>query len=254
MQRGRGTIRRPPVLEVIACSVPDAIEAQRGGAGRLEIIRDFERGGMTPPLKLVQDILDAVTLPVRVMLRESESYEVPGQVEKEKLYAAARALSRLKVDGLVLGFLIEGQIDVEMTESVLSCAPNLAATFHHAFEEAEDPFTAIRVLKRLKQVDRILTSGGTGEWPEKIERLSRFQEEAGPEIEILAGGGIDQQSLRRIFQTTGIREFHVGRGAREPATITGVVRSERVKALVETARESCRTASSRINASDVDTK
>lgn len=239
MQRVKGTIRRPPVLEVIACSVSDAVEAERGGADRLEIIRDFEKGGLTPPLKLVQDILAAVTLPVRVMLRESESYEVAGQVAKEKLYAAARGLSGLKVDGIVLGFLRKGQIDVELTESVLACAPNLAATFHHAFEEAEDPFPAIRVLKRLKQVDRILTSGRTGEWPEKIERLSRYQEEAGPEIEILAGGGIDEHLMRMICEATRIREFHVGRAAREPATTTGVVRSERVNALVETLQERC---------------
>lgn len=242
MQMAKATRRRAPVVEVIACSVSDAIEAQRGGAGRLEIIRDFHRGGLTPSLELVQNILDAVTLPVRVMLREGDSYEVVGEVEREKLCAAATKLSALNldgVDGVVLGFLRKGEIDVELTEWVLSCAPNLTATFHHAFEEAEDPFTAIRVLKRLKQVDRILTSGGTGEWPEKIERLSRYQEEAGPEIEILAGGGIDQQSIRMICEATGIREFHVGRSAREPASAAGAVRFERVKALVETAQESC---------------
>lgn len=239
MQKAKATIRRAPVLEVIACSVSDAIEAQRGGAGRLEIIRDLQTGGLTPSLELVHDILDAVTLPVRVMLREGDSYEVVGGAEREKLCAAATKLSGLRVDGVVLGFLLKGEIDVQLTECVLSCAPNLTATFHHAFEEAEDPFTAIRVLKRLKQVDRILTSGGTGEWPEKIERLARYQEEVGHEIGILAGGGIDQQSIRMICQATGIREFHIGRSAREPASAAGVVRSERVKALVQTAQESC---------------
>jgi copper homeostasis protein len=239
MQKARGTIRRAPILEVIACSVSDAIEAQRGGAGRLEIIRDFQLGGLTPPLELVQNILDAVTLPVRVMLRECDSYEVVGEAEREKLSAAAKRLSDLNLDGLVLGFLRKGEIDVQLTEWVLSCAPNLTATFHHAFEEAEDPFTAIRVLKRLKQVDRILTRGGTGDWPEKIERLAKYQEEVSPEIEILAGGGIDQQSIRMICQGTGIREFHIGRAAREPGSPAGVVRSERVKALVEMLQESC---------------
>jgi copper homeostasis protein len=242
MQRVKGTTRRPPVLEVIACSVSDAIEAQRGGADRLEIIRDLQSGGLTPPLELVQDILDAVTLPVRVMLREGHSYEVAGEVERQRLGVAARRLSALNVDGLdglVLGFLREGEIDVQLTKWVLSCAPNLNATFHHAFEEAEDPLAAIRVLKQLKQVDRILTSGGAGEWPEKIERLSRYEEEVGPEIEILAGGGIEQQSIRMICQATGIREFHIGRAAREPASATGVIRSDRVKALVETLQESC---------------
>ncbi|MGI9167691.1 MAG: copper homeostasis protein CutC [Pyrinomonadaceae bacterium] len=239
MQGAKATIRQPPVIEVIACSVSDAIEAQRGGAGRLEIIRDFQRGGLTPPLDLVQNILNAVTLPVRVMLREGDSYDVVEEGERKQLCAAASQLSRLNVDGVVLGFLRQGEIDVQLTERVLSCAPNLAATFHHAFEEAKNRFTAIRVLKQVKQVDRILTSGGTGEWPEKIARLSRYQDEAGPEIEILAGGGIDQQSMRMICQATGIREFHLGRAAREPVSAAGVVRSERVKALVETAQECC---------------
>src|SRR5512132_1383579 len=76
---------RGPTLEVIACSVSDAVEAQSGGAGRLEIVRDLASGGLTPPLELVQEILAAVTLPVRVMLREGNSYEVSGHIERERL-------------------------------------------------------------------------------------------------------------------------------------------------------------------------
>lgn len=228
------TSQRAPVLEVIACSVADAIEAQRGGAGRLEIIRDFPRGGLTPPMELVSEILDAVTIPVRVMLREGENYEVVSKAERDKLCADASQLSALQVDGLVLGFLDQGEIDVSLTGLVLSCAPNLPATFHHAFEQAEDPFKAINVLKRLNQVDRILASGGPGEWPEKIERLIRYQQEASPEIQILAGGGMEQRSIRMLCEATDIREFHVGRAAREPSTATGMVSTKLVQALVET--------------------
>lgn len=237
MPKTKATIRGVPVLEVIVGSVSDAIEAQRGGAHRLEIIRDFPRGGLTPSLELVQDILDAVTLKVRVMLREDDGYEVESEAEIERLCAAATSLARLNIDGVVLGFLRGGEIDVHLTERVLSYAPTLRATFHHAFEEAKDQSEAIRSLKQFKQVDRILTSGGTGEWPERIARLSQYAKEASLEIEILAGGGMDKQSIRTICQTTSIREFHVGRAAREPASAIGVVRSELVKALVETVQE-----------------
>ena len=243
MQKPEVTISREPLLEVIACSVADAIEAQGGGAGRLEIIRDFQRGGLTPPLELVKDILNAVKLPVRVMLREGDRYEIAGEAareaECEKLCRAATQFSELQVDGVVLGFLRKREIDVQLTERVLSYAPNLSATFHHAFEETADPITAIRALKGLRQVDRILTSGGKGNWQEKSERLSRYRKEAGPEIEILAGGGMDHQSIRMIYQATRIREFHVGRAARQPASASGAVRSGLVKALVETVQESC---------------
>lgn len=238
IQKIRDGTRVLPVLEVIACSVSDAVEAQRGGADRLELIRDFETGGLTPPLKLVEDILAAVTLPVRVMLREEESYEVESEAAIEKLCAGARALSKLNIDGLVLGFLREGEIDVPLTSRVLSCAPNLPATFHHAFEDAGNQSDAIRVLKRMNQVDRILTSGGRGEWSDKVARLSEYVEEANPEIQILAGGGMNEQSIRIIGQATTIREFHVGRAARVPSSATGVVDAARVKALVEALRGS----------------
>ncbi len=38
-----------PLLEVIACSIDDAIAAERGGAGRLEVVSSLEAGGLTPP-------------------------------------------------------------------------------------------------------------------------------------------------------------------------------------------------------------
>jgi copper homeostasis protein len=38
------------MLEVIACSVADAVAAERGGADRLELVRDLNVGGLTPPL------------------------------------------------------------------------------------------------------------------------------------------------------------------------------------------------------------
>ena len=62
-----------PLLEVIACSVADAVEAEKGGAKRLEIVRDLGRGGLTPPLELVAQIKHAVDLP----LRSSSSSAVP---------------------------------------------------------------------------------------------------------------------------------------------------------------------------------
>jgi len=220
------------VLEVIVCSVADAIEAEQGGAKRLEIIRDFPRGGMTPELELVREVMNAVSVPVRVMLRESRDYRVTDEREIEQLCACAREFAALEVDGLVLGFIREGQVDVEPSQRVLSCAPGLKATFHHAFEETRDAGEAIAKLKTLGQVDRILTAGGRGDWPTKMDRLESYQRTANPEIKILAGGGLDIQLLKEIRAKTGISEFHVGRAARFQSRIDGPVHSELVRELV----------------------
>lgn len=221
------------MLEVIVCSVADAIEAEQGGAKRLEIVRDFAHGGMTPDLEFVREVMNAVSVPVRVMLRESEDYRVTDEREIEQLCAGAREFAALGVDGLVLGFIREGQIDVELSQRVLSCAPGVNATFHHAFEEIIDAPKAIEKLETLRQVDRILTAGGRGDWPQKIERLGSYQQTASSEIKILAGGGLDLQVLKEIRANTGISEFHVGRAARFESQIDGPVHSELVRELVK---------------------
>jgi len=227
-----------PILEVIACSVADAIEAESGGVGRLEIIRDFERGGLTPPIELVRDIVAAVSVPVRVMLRESDGYTVSGEGEVERLCQSAHELSALRIDGVVLGFVRGGEIDVDLTERVLACAPSLKATFHHAFEETRDPFASLEKLKGIAQVDRILASGGSGDWPQKIARLSRYERAARPQINSLAGGGLNREAMRAVCEATSIREFHVGRAARLNGCANGGVRAQLVRELIQTV-ETC---------------
>jgi len=221
------------ILEVIACSVADAIEAKEGGAARLEIVSALDRGGLTPPVELVRAIKDAVDLPLRVMVRESDGYQTSGEAEIEKLCAAADQFSRLDVDGLVLGFLKGKTIDLDLTARVLAVAPKLKATFHHAFEDAADQLQAVREIKTLSQVDRILSHGGSGDLEARRQRLDAYVHAAAPEITIIAGGGrIDSRAIALLRDTSAVREFHVGRAARRGFRVDGEVQSELVRALV----------------------
>jgi len=219
------------ILEVIACSVADAIEAEKGGARRLEVVRALDRGGLTPPVELVRAIKDRVHLPLRVMVRESDGYQTSGESEIEKLCAAADEFSRLDVDGLVLGFLKDKTIDLDLTRRVLAAAPKLKATFHHAFEDAADQLQAVGEIRRLSQVDRILSHGGSGDLEARRLRLDAYVHAATPEITIVAGGGIDSRAIALLQRTTAVREFHVGRAARRGFRVEGEVQSELVRAL-----------------------
>ena len=221
-----------PLLEVIACSVADAIEAERGGANRLEIVRDLHCGGLTPSLELVREIKQAVGLPVRVMLRESPGFQTSDAAEINRLCRAAEAFASLEVDGVVLGFLNEGEIDVELTRRVLGCAPQLRATFHHAFEDAKDKLRAISDIKRLPQVDRVLSHGGTDNLSLRVRRLAEYEQASAPELTILAGGRIDADAIVAIKRETRIREFHVGRAARLGFQVDGAVQASLVSDLV----------------------
>ena len=131
------------ILEVIVCSVADAIAAHKGGASRLEVVRELDRGGLTPSITLVRAIKEAVDVPLRVMVRESDNYGTADETEIERICEAASELANLGVDGLVMGFLKRDAIDLELTSRVLACAPRLKATFHHAFEDAADQLKAV---------------------------------------------------------------------------------------------------------------
>src|SRR5262245_18955938 len=222
---------RTGLLEVIVTSLEEALEAERGGAGRLEVVRNLELGGLTPGVKTVQDISQSVGIPVRVMLRCSESH-TPSTEEVEQLSREAEQLAALDIDGLVLGFLRNDQVDLSVTRQVLGRAPDLRATFHRAFDETAHPLAEIERLKELHQVDRILTSGGDGSLEMRAKRLERYQQAAAPEITIFAGGGLDRTSVEELMSRTRLREFHAGRAVRMPGKAWGVVQAKHVRELV----------------------
>ncbi|MFB3905540.1 MAG: copper homeostasis protein CutC [Acidobacteriota bacterium] len=222
-----------PVLEVIACSVNDAVEAEKGGASRLEVISHFDAGGLTPPAGLVAEIAGNVSLPLRVMIREKEGYEAGGRADLKRLRDRAREMADLGVDGLVLGFLRGGALDNEALAFILEAVPDTKVTFHHAFEALPDPLGEIPSLKQHPQIDRILTAGGTGGIPARVARLARYKAAASPQIQILAGGGMNEDLIRRLRRETRIVEFHTGRATRFPPTIDGPVNAERVRRLLQ---------------------
>jgi len=221
-----------PILEVIACSVVDAIEADQGGAGRLEIVSELKRGGLTPSFDLVAEIKQRVDIPVRVMLRESDGFGIAGESESDRLCAAAERFASLEVDGFVIGFLKDGEVDVAVTQRVLANAPYIRATFHHAFEATRDKSSALTAIKRLPQVDRVLSHGGTDGLGLRVQRLKQYATMGEPELIILAGGGLNDAAISQISCETNIREFHVGRAARSQFQVEGSVQASIVRALV----------------------
>src|SRR6185436_16165164 len=111
--------------------------------------------------------------------------------------------------------LKDGEVDIESTRRVLNAAPQIPATFHHAFENARDKMDALGAIKRLPQIDRVLSHGGTDDLTSRVSRLGQYERAAAPELMILAGGGINGDAILKIGRETRIREFHVGRAARE---------------------------------------
>jgi copper homeostasis protein len=203
-------------LEVIACSLEDAIAAETGGADRLEVCSRLDLSGLTPPRDLVAEIVRAVRIPVRVMIRAEDSFRAAG-VEQDQ----AAAMAGLPIEGIVCGFLDEaGRLDFAALDRVLHAAPShWKLTLHRCFDAAigavEEKFAAVR---RHGRADRILSS-------------SPASSLVGDRLQFILGGGLTRENLPRHVRESGCREFHVGRAARTPPQTTAPVSVERVREL-----------------------
>jgi copper homeostasis protein len=221
-----------PKLEVIVTSAEEAKIAAAGGADRVELVRALETGGLTPELETVRAVSENATIPVRVMLRENSSMSIGSAEELELLKNSAAQLQQFAIDGLVMGWVDDAaQVDAASMEAVLAKAPQCKVTFHRAFEHLADPFEGIKELKRFKQIDRILTSGGAGSWTERKKRLQEWSEAAAPEISILVGGGLSELEVAELMGDAEFPEVHVGRAARIPQENNGVLDAGRIAQL-----------------------
>lgn len=221
----------PGILEVIVTSGTDAIAAEAGGAGRLELARDIPSGGLTPDLVVVREVIEAVSIPVRVMLRNAASMHAGDETELQILRACAGEISRLPVDGFVAGFIRDGEVDLDAMRYLLEPVPDIRVTFHRAFDELANPLPAIEHLKSIGQIDRILTDGGKGDWPLRKRRLIEWQRAAAPEITLLVAAGLEPSILEDLSCAPAPFEFHVGRAARKGHQISNPIDREQVASL-----------------------
>jgi len=219
-------------LEVIVSSVEDALAAYHGGASRMAVEVHLNQGGLTPPLHLVEETLDKVPLTARVMLRLDVEFQLDFALRSRKqldeLKSQARALSRLKIDGLLTGYSRNGALDLQTLREIIGAAPATHYTIHNVIEFARDPLAALRSLHGFPQVDRAMVTCGRGSLAERMRRIPAYEAALGPNRRIVLGGlGLDMLSTLR--RHTNIRTFHLGTAVRTPQTASGKVDRAKVE-------------------------
>lgn len=226
------------LIEIIACDVRDALNAEKGGADRLEIVAHLDQEGLSPPLSLVREIKQCVRLPLRVMVRPSPDFVNTAPDLIRIMKREVQNLRELDIDGVVVGVLNrQREIDVLALQEILSDRGELGVTFHRAFDLVADQKQALQQLIDDGRVDQVLTSGGAATAWKGLETLARLQSMAGDAIRLIAGGGLNKDNFLDIAAKTGIREFHFGRSVRSGARPNGMVEAYKVKEIVIRARE-----------------
>jgi copper homeostasis protein len=201
------------LLEVIARHAADAERAEAGGADRVELVGSMDFDGLSPEPRLVEQVRQATSLPIRVMLRLREGFGTDGG-EVAHLKGLVAAYSSAGADGLVLGFLnAHTEIDVDVvTEVVADAGPGW--TFHRAVDSCISTDRAWRELRRLPGLDQVLTAGsarGVSEGLDELVRRVRGDDFA--RRVVMAGGGLLPEHVPWLVRA-GVRAFHIGSSAR----------------------------------------
>lgn len=196
------------VLEVCVDSVESAVNAQAGGADRLEVCGDLIVGGVTPSPALYSCIRERVDLPLHVLIRPRFGDFFYSEDEFEVLRRQAETFQKAGADALVMGCLKrDGCLDLDRMKELMEIAGDTPVTLHRAFDMCGDQEEALAAAKALG-IRTILTSGGKASAREGMNELKKLAEQAGG-TEILAGAGIDAEAIRFLRAHTNLTSFHM---------------------------------------------
>ena len=210
----------PFYLECCCQCADDARKAEAAGASRIELCEQLPLDGLTPSAANVLATLEAVSIPVNVLVRCREGNFVYTDDEMELMARSIESLRRLtatapdgrerRVNAVVIGALTsDGDVDRVAMTRLLAAAAGLPVTFHRAFDVCRDPLQTYDDLAQLG-VSRILTSGHAPSAMEGHALLAqlvrRSENTLGPVV--LVGGGVRPHNIGELIRSTAAAEFH----------------------------------------------
>ena len=197
------------IIEICANSAQSCVEAEAGGATRVELCAGIPEGGTTPSygeIKTAKALTSKIDINVIIRPRGGDFFykESKGQT----LLLGIEMCKELKGHGVVFCRLTKnGGIEVSLLWGVDVGGKTMSANLHRAFDVCRDPFTALEQLIELG-CDRILTSGQQSDAVKGIPLIAELVKRADGRIIIMPGCGVRENNIGKIEAETGAKEFH----------------------------------------------
>lgn len=195
------------LYEVCVGSYKEAVEKERLGAHRVELCCNLLEGGTTPSYGTIKATVSELNIPVMVMIRPRGGDFNYSSSEIEIMKEDIKVCKELGVYGVVVGVLKNDAIDTDTLKILADLAKPMSITFHMAFDEVKDMFTALDTLIDIG-IDRVLTKGGDKSAIDGKEVIKDLVEYADNRIVIMPGKGITKENREQILQYTGAIEIH----------------------------------------------
>ncbi|MDD4157789.1 MAG: copper homeostasis protein CutC, partial [Proteiniphilum sp.] len=122
-------------LEICANSVVSCLEAQKGGAYRVELCAAIPEGGTTPSYGEIALARELLQIKLHVIIRPRGGDFLYSDLEHRIMLKEIEMARRLGADGIVIGCLTaNGEIDLPRNRELMDAAQGMSVTFHRAFD------------------------------------------------------------------------------------------------------------------------
>lgn len=217
------------LFEACCQSHEEAMEARAGGAGRVELCAELGIGGVTPSESEIRQTLAQCSLPVNVLVRPRGGSFVYSESEARAMLRDIELCKSLGVNGVVIGALTpEGRVDIPLMRRLIEAARPMNITFHRAFDECAEPFSALEDIINLS-CDILLTSGQAPSAYDGRKLIAELVQKAGDRIIVMPGAGINPRNISEIALVTKASEFHGSAhgpaGATDRKVVEAIVRA-----------------------------
>lgn len=197
------------IIEYCTQNVRDAIEASFMGADQIEFCAHLDEDGLTPELSDVEDLLSAIRIPVKVMVRSRPGDFFYIDEEIRTMEQQIKIFSTLPLKGLVIGALDKNAMPdrkaLDRWSIACGCMP---LCFHKAIDQCRDWEKALEVLSEYSVIDSILTSGQANTAEEGLNTLCAMHEKFSSRFQIIAAGSITVQNIEQLSLKWSGYAFH----------------------------------------------
>lgn len=217
------------IIEAIASTLEEALELERLGVDRIELVSAVTEGGLTPSFGLIQQVTSQLQIPVNVMLKTRSDYQMDDK-DLEVLLVDLEMIKQTKAHGIVFGALCNDQLNTKMIDTVIANKGHLSFTLNRCFDRTKNMQEALEYISSLN-IDRMLTSGHESSVIKGASNLKYIQEVCSNVI-VMAGAGITVENAKDFVEMYKPCEIHVGSTTHENGSWSSAISEERVRALV----------------------
>lgn len=221
------------LIECIATTFEDAKRLEQLGVDRIELVSSLTEGGLTPSFALIEKVIKDINIPVNVMVRpHSQSFSYTYD-EINIMKRDIEMIRSIGANGVVLGVLNELQeINLLALEYLLEGTTGLEVTFHRAIDCLADPVQGVIKLTRYKEITSILSSGGVGDWSNRLLTI-REMTNVSKHISILVGSGLTKNNILEVHEQVKTNQYHFGTALRKQQSPVHAINIQVTREIIE---------------------